>query len=131
MGGGLRYLWRKWNPPLSVFEQDGDVQGRIRYELRQAGLELGQMLALPTERAVYERWVETETEQLELIAPNTAVRWAAPDGVRATGWAVSERELDARRRRLLELYAAVSSPEQLRELEAILQAPSARAITSS
>jgi hypothetical protein len=48
----LRYLWRKWHPPLTVFEADGDVRGRIRYQLRQASLELREMLVEPTERGV-------------------------------------------------------------------------------
>jgi hypothetical protein len=132
VGGTLKALWQKWNPPLTVFEEEGDVRGRIRYELGQAGLELRQMLAEPTERAVYERWLGTETEQLELIAPNTARRWAQPDpGHSSPGGMVSEAELDSRRRRLIDLYSAVSSPQQTTEFERLLQAPSARAITNS
>jgi hypothetical protein len=108
-------------PPLTVTDDEGDVRARIRYELRQAGLEVSQMLAEPTERAFYERWLETETEQLDLIAPNTAERWARRDpGEISAGKMVSEAELDARWRRLLDLYSAVSSPEQVTELERLL-----------
>jgi hypothetical protein len=127
----LKAVHRKWDPPLTVTDDEGDVRARIRNELRQAGLELRQMLAEPTERAVYARWLKAETEQLELIAPNTADRWARPGPEMSDARIVSDAELDARRRRLLDLYSAVSSPEQLAELDVLLQAPKARAITNS
>jgi hypothetical protein len=131
VGQTLRAIHRKWDPPLTVTDDEGDVRARIRSQLRQAGMDLGQMLAEPTERAIYERWLKAETERLDLIAPNTAERWARPDSETSGSRIVSDAELDARRRRLLDLYSAVSSPEQVTELERLLQAPSARAITSS
>jgi hypothetical protein len=130
--GTLKAVRRKWDPPLTVTDDEGDVRARIRYELRQAGLELRRMLAEPTERAFYERWLETETKQLELIAPNTADRWEKrPECEISDTRIVSDAELDARRGRLLDLYSSVSSPQQLAELDKMLQAPSARAITNS
>jgi hypothetical protein len=105
----LKAVRRKWDPPLTVTDDEGDVRARIRNDLRQAGLELRQMLVEPTERALYERWLKSETEQLDLIEPNTARRWAQPDpGEISAGKVVSDAELDK-----------------------MLQAPSARAITSS
>jgi len=127
----LKAVRRKWDPPLTVTDDEGDVRARIRNELRQAGLELRQMLAEPTDRALYERWLKSETDQLELISPNTADRWARPDPETSDTRIVPDAELDARRRRLLDFYSAVSSPEQLAGLDKMIQAPNARAITNS
>lgn len=106
---------------------------RIRNELHLASYDLRWFLINQTERRTYENWLRKTDRALEKVSPEVARRWIRSDGSSdATSQWVTAVELVSRRRRLLELYSEVATPEKLEILKASLpQAPSARAITNS
>lgn len=136
VSGLIRSGLRRGVPPgeqLVKEDKPLTVEDRVEFKLSFISRDLQWFLARPTERATYERWLKNATNALAQLSPEVANRWAKPDlGRTTTGEMVSVAELNARRDRLLELYAEVASPKELARLRAALShAPSARAITSS
>ena len=114
-------------------ELEPTTEKRVQWELTSVAHGLRSFLGQPPDRATYERWLASATQQLERVSPEVARRWAQPD--RGRGYArgtLSDVELESRRRRLLELYAEVAPSQDVEFLTSTLpQAPSARAITNS
>jgi hypothetical protein len=107
---------REWPPPVPL-----TIEERLEFKLSMLVPDLQWFLRTPVDRATYERWIKSTARRIGELSPEVADRWARPDPVRGpAGDVVSAAELNARRERLLELYAELAPRKSVSRVRADL-----------